>query len=352
MWRGKPARRQVLRRLRHRTWAGTPTRRAPSDARGKKRFGSGGAAAPAIKDDNPAQAPKVDLPQSEADLPPDTGADLEMRIRNNSTIVDAYGIESAWAPKWLTITHPEIRLMPGESDSVTAHLAIAAGAVVEAQTLTPRLRIYSQRDTSKFVEVTVKLTVPRYGPPLTIRARPPVVRLVNNTSGRVEVTLDNAGSNYPRRAALAASDSEGVVQFRISPPTAVVPPGGHATANVDFNVPAVRDGENRVRQLTISAREEENTAEAAVTVNQERIAAAPLRLRLEPSVLRIRDGDTAEADGGGRQPRSDAESRSAVAGLRSRTHAAVFVCRRRGQSGGGADDRNESADRRAATPAG
>ena len=63
--------------------------------------------------------------------------------------------------------------MPGESDSVTAHLAIAAGAVVEAQTLTPRLRIYSQRDTSKFVEVTVKLTVPRYGPPLTIRARPP-----------------------------------------------------------------------------------------------------------------------------------------------------------------------------------
>ena len=265
----------------------------PSDAL-EKSGSAGGADAPPLKDDNPAQAPKVDLPQSEADLPPDTGADLEMRIRNNSTIVDAYGIESAWAPKWLTITHPEIRLMPGESDSVTAHLAIAAGAVVEAQTLTPRLRIYSQRDTSKFVEVTVKLTVPRYGPPLTIRARPPVVRLVNNTSGRVEVTLDNAGSNYPRRAALAASDSEGVVQFRISPPTAVVPPGGHATANVDFNVPAVRDGENRVRQLTISAREEENTAEAAVTVNQERIAAAPLRLRLEPSVLRIRDGDTAE----------------------------------------------------------
>jgi hypothetical protein len=265
----------------------------PSDAL-EKSGSAGGADAPPLKDDNPAQAPKVDLPQSEADLPPDTGADLEMRIRNNSTIVDAYGIESAWAPKWLTITHPEIRLMPGESDSVTAHLAIAAPAVVEAQTLTPRLRIYSQRDTSKFVEVTVKLTVPRYGPPLTIRARPPVVRLVNNTSGRVEVTLDNAGSNYPRRAALAASDSEGVVQFRISPPTAVVPPGGHATANVDFNVPAVRDGENRVRQLTISAREEENTAEAAVTVNQERIAAAPLRLRLEPSVLRIRDGDTAE----------------------------------------------------------
>jgi hypothetical protein len=251
-------------------------------------------ASPATTDDSPAQAPRVDLPQPEADLPPDTGADLEMRIRNNSTIVDAYRIEPSWAPKWLTVTHPEIRLMPNESSNVTAHLAIAADTVVEAQTLTPRLRIYSLRDNSKSVEVTVKLTVPRYGPPLTIRARPPVVRLVDNTNGRVEVVLDNAASNYPRRAALSASDTEGVVQFRISPPTVVVPPGAQIRVNVDFTAPAIRDGENRVRQLTICAREDENTAETGVTVNQERLAAAPLRLRLEPSTLRVRDGDAAE----------------------------------------------------------
>jgi hypothetical protein len=262
----------------------------PEEVEGKGPSDTG----PDTKDDNRAQAPRVDVPQPEADLPSDTGADLEMRVRNNSTIVDAYAIERARAPKWLTITHSEIRLMPGESNGVTAHLAIAAGAVVEAQTLEVRLRIFSMRDTSKFVEVTVKLTVPRYGPPLTIRARPAVVRLADTTTGRVEVTLDNAASNYPRRAALTASDSEGVVQFRFSPPTAVVPPGAHATVNVDFSVPAVRDGENRVRQLTICATEDDNSAEASVTVNQERSTASPLRLRLEPSVVRIRDGEAAE----------------------------------------------------------
>ena len=232
--------------------------------------------------------------QYEAVLAPDTGADLEMRIRNNSTIVDAYAVEPSWAPKWLTVKNPEIRLMPSESDNATAHLAIAAGAVPEAGTLDARLRVYSLRDKSKSVEVTVKLTVPRYGPPLRIVARPTVVPLVDTTNGRVQVILDNAASNYPRRAALTAVDPENLVRWRFSPPAPVVPPSGHVTVDLDFSFPAVHDGEKRLRQMTIRATEEDNTAEVGVTVNQERTKTSPLRLRLEPSVVRVQDDAEAE----------------------------------------------------------
>jgi hypothetical protein len=275
----------------------------PSTRAGDRTGASDGAADTAA---NPAQPPRADLPQPDVVLEPGPGATLQIQVKNPSTIVDAYSVEAPWAPGWLRITHPEIRLMPNESESVTATLSIVSGTFVEARTYPARLRISSRRDTEKFVEVPVKLTVPRYGPPVTIRARPSVVPLVDTTTGRVEVILDNTASNYPRRIVLAASDNEGLVQCRFSPQTAVVPPGARASIAADFTVPSVGSGENRVRQLTISATEDDNTADAMVTLNQERTSADPLRLRLEPSVLRVRDGSEGElklvVDNRGRTP--------------------------------------------------
>ena len=212
-----------------------------------------------------------------------------MQVRNNSTIVDAYRIDAVEAPEWLTIEQPEIRLMPGENQSMTATFKLVEGAFVEAQTIKLPLRISSLRDTTKFAEANVMLTVPRYGPPVTIRARPEAVRLVDETDGRVEVLLDNSASNYPRRIQLAASDAEAVVKFRFSSPSVEVAAGGNATVEMGFRVPELQGGEARTRQLTISATEDDNKAEATVAVNQERSEAVPLRLRLEPSVLRVED---------------------------------------------------------------
>jgi hypothetical protein len=273
-------------------WDTAPPQAPPTAAAAQG--GSAGSAQPTATDDSRALAPHVDLVVREAVLEPEVGAEIEMRVRNNSTIVDAYRIDAIRAPKWLTITQPEIRLMPGENQSMKATFGIVPDAFVVAQTIKVPLRICSLRNTSKFADAEVMMTVPPYGPPVTIRTRPAVVRLVDETEGRIEVILDNSASNYPRRVQLAGSDTEDVVRFAFSSPMIEVPPGRNATVDVRFSVPPLQGGESRTRQLTITGTEEENTAEATVAVNQERKAAVPLRLRLEPSVLRVADSPIAD----------------------------------------------------------
>jgi hypothetical protein len=258
-----------------------------------------GGAAPAAAtatatEDSRAIPPHVKLLVSEAVIKPDEGASIEMQVRNNSTIVDAYRIDAKERPEWLTIEQPEIRLMPGENQAMTATFKLVEGAFVEAQTVKLPLRISSLRDTTKFADANVMLTVPRYGPPVTIRARPEVVRLVDETDGQIEVLLDNSASNYRRRLQLAASDTEAVVKFRFSSPSVEVAAGGNATVEVGIRVPELPGGEARTRQVTITATEDENKVETTVAVNQERSEAVPLRLRLEPSVLRVEDCPVAD----------------------------------------------------------
>ena len=57
-------------------------------------------------------------------------------------------------------------------------------------------------------------------------------------------------------------------------------------------MPEVRAGETQVRQLTITATEDNAAAEATVIVNQERTVAAALRLRMDPSAPRVRDSES------------------------------------------------------------
>ena len=108
-----------------------------------------GSAAPSATvtatEDSRALPPNVKLVASEAVIEPGVGASIEMRIRNNSTIVDAYRIDAVEAPEWLTIEQPEIRLMPGENQSMTATFKLVEGAFVEAQTIKLPLRLSSLR---------------------------------------------------------------------------------------------------------------------------------------------------------------------------------------------------------------
>jgi hypothetical protein len=260
-----------------------------------------------VVNDNRAVPPRIDLDQSKAVLRPDVSVALQMRIRNSSTIVDAYSVMAESAPGWLTVGCPEVRLMPGESDYATVELGMLAGRFVEAQAITVRLRVYSLRDKAGFADVPVELTIPRYGRPVAIQTHPALLRLTDTTSVRVQVILDNAASNYARRLALTGFDSEGVVRCTFHPATALVPPGGKTAVDLDIAVPRVRDGEYRSRQLNISGVDDDGaTSGAIITVNQERSTAPPVRISLEPSVLRIRDGETATVsvvvDNRGRTP--------------------------------------------------
>jgi hypothetical protein len=239
---------------------------------------------------SPAQAPEVELRHPEAILDPH--ADVGVQVRNPSTIVDAYQMTLIAAPPWLTLSHPEVTLMPGTTELIIAKFAMAPGALIPAQTITVGLRVCSQRDAARFTELPVKVTVPQSGSAVTVTTRPTAVRLVDQTTGSVEVLLDNTSSNYPHNVALAGSDSEGKVTFTFSPPWLIVEPGQSAKALAEFTVPEVRAGETQVRQLTVSATEDNTAAEATVIVNQERTVAAALRLRIDPSSPRARDSES------------------------------------------------------------
>jgi hypothetical protein len=251
---------------------------------------AGGATSTATGTGSPAQAPEVELAHPEAILEPDAGVGVQ--VRNPSTIVDAYQLTLVSAPDWLTLSHPEITLMPGATELITATFAMAPGAQIPAQTITVGLRVCSQRDAAQFTELPISVTVPPSGSAVTVTTRPTAVRLVDQNTGSVEVLLDNTSSNYPHHVALAGSDSEGKVRFTFSPPRLILEPGQTTKALAEFTVPEVRAGETQVRQLTITASDDNTTAEATVIVNQERTVAAPLRLRMDPSSPHVRDSDS------------------------------------------------------------
>ena len=240
---------------------------------------------------SPAQAPEVEIAKPVAVLEPE--AALEVQIRNPSTIVDAYPLKLIGAPPWLTLSHPEITLMPGTTELVTATFGMTPGTMIRAQTITVGLRVCSQRDAARFTELPVTITIPQSGPAIKMTTRPTAVRLIDETTGTVEVLLDNS-SNHPRHVALSGADAEGEVRFTFSPPWLVLEPGLSATALAEFTAPEIRAGETQVRQLTITATEDGTAVEASVIVNQERTVATALRLRIDPSSPHVRDSEFAD----------------------------------------------------------
>ncbi|TFV58163.1 hypothetical protein E4P42_12355 [Mycobacterium sp. PS03-16] len=245
-------------------------------------------------DENRAQPPQIELATTEVTLSPDTAGSVDVRIRNNSTIVDAYRVDPVQPPQWLEVQQPEIRLMPNENKSVTVTFAMRPNSFVEAQTVKLPLRLCSLRDTTKFAETQVALVVPPSGPKVTITARPSVVGLEDDTSGKFQITLDNHASNHTRRVALSGSDPEDAVRFHFDSPTVEIRAGKSVTQEVRFDVPALDEGEKRSRQLTVTATEGGESDSAVVTVDHEQSATLPLKLRLEPSKLRVEDCPVAD----------------------------------------------------------
>jgi hypothetical protein len=245
-------------------------------------------------DGSRAQAPQIELGAAEATVAPDAGGTVEIRIRNNSTIVDAYRVDPVKPPEWLKVEQPEIRLMPGENKSVAVTFTIRERSFVEAQTVKVPLRICSLRDSNKFSETQVALVVPPSGPKVSITARPAIIPLEDQTSGKFQVILDNRASNHPRRIVLSGSDPEEAVRFDFPSPTVEVRAGKSATVDVRFEVGPIDEGEKRTRQLTVTATAGDESDDAVVTVNQEQSARLPLKLRLEPSKLRVEDCPVAD----------------------------------------------------------
>jgi hypothetical protein len=243
--------------------------------------------------------PTVESDTAVATLEPDAGVSVELRMYNPSPIVDGYRVELPSAPDWLVVQHDEIRLMPHTDTMVPVTFTLSPGIAVPAQTITTTLTVRSLTDPEKSADAHIDLIIPRAGRPVGISTHPTLVRLVDETAGAARIDLDNTTSNYPQTVVLEGSDTEGVVRFAFTPPTIALAAGASASAEVRFEVPGLGYGEQASRQLTVRANSGDDTTDAQITVTQQRSVApeeVPLRLRLEPSVLRVHDFPMADLD--------------------------------------------------------
>lgn len=245
----------------------------------------------------PATAPTVTIDHPEVELDPVSGGTVDIRIRNRSAIVDGYIVAAPRCPEWLQIQHPEIRLLTDEESTTTVSLTIRSGFDVYVQRFRLHVQICSVEDSSKRADTELVVTVPRIGGPVSVLAEPQMLRLRDQTSGRFRVRLDNSRSNYPQRYFLSGSDPEGAIRFLFNPQTVEVPPRGVTAVDVRFNAPPLDYGQQVPRTLKVTAASDQGPIETLVNVMQERSQApadAPVRLRLERTVTRIRDATAAE----------------------------------------------------------
>ena len=216
---------------------------------------------------------------------------VEVRVHNLSPIVDAYVVEIVEPPGWLTASTAEVRLLPTTNDLARVTLSIAGGALVPAGAVDLVLRVRSQAHPEIWVSEPLQVTVPAIEAPIGLRLDPSMVRAKDSEPGRLQATVDNKGSNKSRRVTLSGRDPEGVVRFTFSPSVLDLEPGQSANAQVQVQAPKPEAGQQATRQLTIVASDGSSEVEATATFVQVAAADTPLALRLEPSLLRVRDSD-------------------------------------------------------------
>lgn len=243
---------------------------------------------PAPRADGAARPPQLTLLTTMATLEAESGAQIDIEVRNRSPIVDAFRADLIAPPRWLTVAPAEVRVLPDESGLLPVAFAIRPGAQVVTQTVDVVIRVSSLRDTDQFAEAGISLQIPPSGPPVAIKVQPSVVRLVDQTEGRVQVLLDNTRSNYPREITLAGSDDEAALEFMFSAPRLEVAAGQVGEVDVHFRALEIAEGTTQTRTASITATDGQNTTTASLTVNQARSAVLPLHLRLEPSVARTK----------------------------------------------------------------
>lgn len=246
---------------------------------------------------SPAAPPKVALAAPELTVDPKSGGTFDVTVQNNSSIVDGYTVTPVNPPPWLAIEQPEMRLLTKQEEIFTLTLTIDPQLIVYVQRFRLPLQFASIEDPSQRTVVELLVVVPRFGPPATMMAEPRFIRLLDQTSGRFRLHLDNRNSNYPQRFGMRANDQEGVVRFRFQPQIVEVPPAGVQTVDVQFDAPVPEHGAQIMRTLTVIAANNESPIEAIVNLEQRRSQAPadqPVALRLDPSVVRKTDETEAE----------------------------------------------------------
>ena len=246
---------------------------------------------------DPSEALRIEVAPTDVEvLPGGDEVGVDVQIFNLSPIVDAFRVMAPSAPDWLVASSPEVRLLPNSNERTRLTLSIPGGRLVPAGRIVLVVRVQSVAHPEVLVEQNIDLTVPGIESALVLRLDPSVVRVKDGQAGRFQAVIDNSAGNQHRRVTLGGRDPEALVRFFFSPGVLDVPAGGTAGASVRVEAPPPEPGEQSTRQLTVSAADSEDVVESLVTFVQSTSAVVPMVLRIEPTLVRVRDSATGQID--------------------------------------------------------
>lgn len=193
---------------------------------------------------------------------------------------------------------PIVDVGPGGSAEVQLVLTSAPPDPGSEQT---RQLTITANDGTRNIEATVTLqqstSVKVEDPPVTLEVVPSLVRVRDSTTGWARLVADNRAGKEWAHLQLKASDPERAVRVTWSGPELHVPPGATAHTEAQFDAPLPDAGAEVTRIITLSATDGRRTSTATATFVQAASASpmTTLALRLEPSIVRVRDVDSAMA---------------------------------------------------------
>lgn len=192
---------------------------------------------------------------------------------------------------------PVLDVAAGSSERVRVFLAAEPPRPGEEASRPVTLTAFDGTDS---VETTVTLqqstTARTEDPPVTLQVEPGLVRVQDSLVGRARLVADNRAGREWAHLELRADDPEQVVRVDWSPLQLDVAPGGTAHAEARLQAPMPAPGTEVSRTVTVKAVDGRRTSTTTMTFVQ--IASASpmetLVVRLEPSIVRVRDADTAQ----------------------------------------------------------
>jgi hypothetical protein len=201
------------------------------------------------------------------------GVTVAVQVRNLSAVRDSYLIDLVELPAWLTgSSSNEVTLPPQAAASVSIHIGVPPGLFLHHQRVPFAVRVRSRDDVSTCIDTPIELLVPRLDRGLRLHAVPDVAVLADTAEGIVRVTVDNAGSNFPRRVSLSASDPDHAVRCTCTPSEIDLAANARAIAEVRFTVPALPPGLAETRLLTVAV-DEHGRAPITTTITVEQSTA-------------------------------------------------------------------------------
>ena len=200
--------------------------------------------------------------------------------------------------------------------------------------------------TATFVQTTSAAPVDT---PVTLRLDPSVVRVRDTAVGQLEAIIDNRGGTRVRRVFLSGRDPERLVRFTFSPPSLDVLPGEIGRVRVRLEAPLPDPGQDATRQITVIAADGTKELEASGTFVQVTSPApveTPVALKLEPSLVRVRDTTSGAVPGDRRQPAGHPAAPGHAGRHRSRTGPRFLVLATGRRGGPGSDRQGHRPGRR------